>query len=177
MKTKITQGKKMQAQTSNINTPSSEAPIQPSTPAIETVENEEEFEDEEDDDIELREEESSDIRQRTIEMREKMKVLLDQFDEDQLRRYETYRRSGFPRSAMKKFIQGFLNQSVNPNFVIVMSGIAKVYVGEVVEEARKVMEEWGNDGALLPSHIREAQRRLRKKGICPTPKTQRRRVL
>jgi len=50
-----------------------------------------------------------------------------------------------------------------------MGGIAKVMLGELVEEARRVREERGGDEALplAPDHIREAYRRLRLTGAIP----------
>lgn len=43
----------------------------------------------------------------------------------------------------------------------VVAGFSKVYVGEIVEMAREVMEEWGQTGAIRPDHIREAHRRYK----------------
>lgn len=78
-------------------------------------------------------------------------------------RYETFRRSNFVKGAIKKYINQIIGQAVNPNIVIGVSGLAKVFVGELVTEALEVQEEYNHTGALLPLHIHEAMRRITKK--------------
>jgi len=99
------------------------------------------------------------------EERERMQLLVSSFTEDQLDRYAMYRRGALPKATIKKVMQTITGTSVGHNVVIAMAGIAKVFAGEVVEEALKNLEDSGEGGQpLKPKHLREAVRKMRDRG-------------
>jgi transcription initiation factor TFIID subunit 11 len=94
------------------------------------------------------------------ENRERIQLIIDSMNEEELLRYETFRRSGFQKNNIRKLVTSIIGQACNPNFIISISGVAKVFVGELVDAAKEVQDNWGDTGPLLPSHIHEAYRRL-----------------
>jgi len=113
---------------------------------------------------------SKNKRESQEEERMKLQLLVSNFSEEQLNRYEMFRRAAFPKASVKRLMQSVAGTSVSQSVVIAMSGIAKVYVGEIVETALDVLEELGQTGPLQPKHIREAVRRIRQTTGVPTTK-------
>ncbi|XP_042455690.1 transcription initiation factor TFIID subunit 11-like [Zingiber officinale] len=98
----------------------------------------------------------------------KMQAILSQFTEEQMSRYESFRRSGFQKSNMRRLLTSITgSQKISIPMTIVVSGIAKMFVGELIETARIVMTERKESGPIRPCHIREAYRRLKLEGKIP----------
>lgn len=56
-----------------------------------------------------------------------------------------------------------LAQSAPDSVLQVVAGMGKVFVGEITESARQVMRERGDEGAIQPEHLLEANRRWKEK--------------
>lgn len=98
----------------------------------------------------------------------KMQAILSRFSEEQMSRYESFRRAGFQKSNMKRLLASISGTpKISVPMTIVVSGIAKMFVGELVETARMVMSERKESGPIRPCHIREAYRRLKLEGKVP----------
>ncbi|XP_010924537.1 transcription initiation factor TFIID subunit 11 [Elaeis guineensis] len=98
----------------------------------------------------------------------KMQAILSHFTEEQMSRYESFRRSGFQKANMKRLLTSITGtQKISVPMTIVVSGIAKMFIGELVETARIVMTERKESGPIRPCHIREAYRRLKLEGKIP----------
>ncbi|KAK8975989.1 hypothetical protein V6N11_025492 [Hibiscus sabdariffa] len=104
----------------------------------------------------------------------KMQAILSQFTEDQMSRYESFRRSALQKSNMRRLLVSITgSQKISLPMTIVVCGIAKMFVGELVEKARMVMTERKESGPIRPCHIREAYRRLKLEGKVPKRSVQR----
>lgn len=111
-----------------------------------------------------------------IQAQEKANVtaMLKGFTADQMERYEAFRRSRLAGPAVRKVMNAAVGFSVHHDCGIVMAGAAKLFVGELIETARQVQEQWstargikGPYGPLTPDCVREAYRRLKQTGKVP----------
>ncbi|KAL5656028.1 hypothetical protein ACJX0J_035347, partial [Zea mays] len=64
-------------------------------------------------------------------------AILSQFTQQQMNRYESFRRSGFQKSNMKRLLASITgSQKISIPTSIVVSGIAKIFVGELIETGK-----------------------------------------
>ncbi len=125
--------------------------------------------------------------------------LFELFNDEQTKRYEKYKSSSIEHDKknrslqklecprIKKIVQNTLGDGVQiGNLVqIIINGVAKIYAGELVEEAKRILveeedaknESENKEKGLLkqkryhspirPRHLREARRRMIKRGVLP----------
>lgn len=86
--------------------------------------------------------------------------------EEQQSRFEQYKRSKFPRAAMRRLMSDVVGIS-SERCAIVLASLAKTLVGELVESAREQMTNSGQSGPIQPYHLRSAHRRAQQSGSIP----------
>jgi len=114
--------------------------------------------------------------------KDRINQVYNQMSEVQRERFETFRQSNFDEKRMKKVLQLVMGASskMQKNILAVLKSVSKIYVGQLVEEAKLIqLEELENDpqeavdlGPICPHHLQEARRRLMLKGelIAEKPK-------
>lgn len=101
-------------------------------------------------------------------MSKRRKALYLKLNEEQRERYIHYMNSHFPKSIIKKLMVNVLGTTkVSDPFALMMGGITKVFVGDLIENALLAMHENNEQGPIRLIHIREAHRRLNAKGLVP----------
>ncbi|KZT38384.1 TAFII28-domain-containing protein [Sistotremastrum suecicum HHB10207 ss-3] len=100
-----------------------------------------------------------------------LKLLMDNFSQEQHNRFEAYRRSALNKGTMRKVIQSLTGQQVSQPVAQAVAGFSKVFVGEIIERARQAQARSGQTGPLSPDHLREAYRMYQlEKGAIGTAK-------
>ncbi|GAA5985426.1 hypothetical protein JCM5350_007762 [Sporobolomyces pararoseus] len=121
----------------------------------EQEEREEQDAEDEDDNLDFSDDEFGSNAQEIAKQKEDLRVLLEHFDEEQMSRYEHYRRSGLNKASVRKLVNQLVGQTVSPSILTVVRGFAKVFVGEIVEKARSTNP---HPGPLTPQDLKDAYR-------------------
>ncbi|KAF3993734.1 hypothetical protein FT663_01147 [Candidozyma haemuli var. vulneris] len=71
---------------------------------------------------------------------DKKKLLITSFTEDQMDKFEAYRRMAVNKPGVKKICGGVVNQSIPQNMAIVLAGLSKSFLGDIVTKAFEIQE-------------------------------------
>ncbi|KAI3422561.1 hypothetical protein GPALN_013061 [Globodera pallida] len=94
----------------------------------------------------------------------KLQLLLSNFTQEQLDRYEAMRRASLPKSIIRRLIHQFTGVTANQNVVIAIAGMAKVFAGELIEEAldiQKAEREATNPGGSQRKPVDQAEQSVK----------------
>ncbi|KAK3325040.1 hTAFII28-like protein conserved region-domain-containing protein [Apodospora peruviana] len=69
-------------------------------------------------------------------------MLINVFTPDQFDRYEHYRAGNLSKSSVRRLVNATVSQSVTDNFITGMRAVTKLYIGDLIEDARRVQAEW-----------------------------------
>lgn len=112
------------------------------------------------------------------EQRERQRKIMSKFTPTQERRFESYKRTSFSRSNIRRIMSGIAGVPISQPMSVIMGGITKIFVGELIEHARQVQQLYYHEtGPLQPKHLREAYRIMKNKGLVPSSVHKRRSIL
>ncbi|KAK4668359.1 uncharacterized protein QC763_001010 [Podospora pseudopauciseta] len=69
-------------------------------------------------------------------------MLIGAFNDEQFDRFENWRAANLSKAAVRRLVNATISQSVAENVVIGMRAVAKVFIGDIIESARRVQGEW-----------------------------------
>ncbi|KAK3309233.1 hTAFII28-like protein conserved region-domain-containing protein [Chaetomium strumarium] len=76
----------------------------------------------------------------------KRQMLISALSEEQFDRYENWRAGNLSKASVRRLINATTSQSVPENVVITMRAVSKVFIGDIIEGARRVQGEWIKNG-------------------------------
>ncbi|SCU89136.1 LANO_0D04016g1_1 [Lachancea nothofagi CBS 11611] len=75
---------------------------------------------------------------RILDQSEQLNLLLTNLDEEQMNRFEVFRRTSLAKNNIKKISGLVTNQTVAANINLLLAGVGKIFVGEIVEKAQDI---------------------------------------
>ncbi|KAM5441532.1 transcription initiation factor TFIID subunit 11 [Microsporum ferrugineum] len=93
-------------------------------------------------------------------------ILMDAFNPEQSSRYDFFKRAKLNKPTLRKIVNQTLSQSVPPNVVTTIGGYTKVFIGEIIEKARTIQDEWADAfdaAAIAEAEAEEAEKQRKQK--------------
>ena len=131
------------------------------------------------DNQEEEEDDEFDARAFIEEERSKLSALLEVFTDEELKRFEAARRCALKPKDLERIMELVLGRhargaaekalaavggevpTIDERTIVVMGGLTKMYLQELIETACVVAGERGDSGRVQPRHLRESYRRMK----------------
>ncbi|CAH01971.1 TATA-binding protein-associated factor TAF11 [Kluyveromyces lactis] len=81
-------------------------------------------------------------RPRELDETDLKKLFMSHLDDEQMNRYEVFKRTSLAKNQIKKISGVVTNQTVANNINLLLGGVGKIFVGEIVEKALDIKEKW-----------------------------------
>ncbi|KAL2891060.1 Transcription initiation factor TFIID subunit 11 [Ceratocystis lukuohia] len=73
-------------------------------------------------------------------------MLVEAFDPEQYNRYERWRAAKLGESTVRKVVNAAASQSAPPMGILAMKTVTKLFIGDIIESARRIQTEWIHAG-------------------------------
>lgn len=90
---------------------------------------------------------------------EKRRLLITSFTEDQMERFEAYRRMTVNKPGVKKICNSILGHSIPQNIAVVMAGLSKLLLGDIITRAFEVQEREYKAQLIIDIEAKKQQKR------------------
>ncbi|EGW35599.1 uncharacterized protein SPAPADRAFT_58817 [Spathaspora passalidarum NRRL Y-27907] len=90
---------------------------------------------------------------------DKKRLLIANFTDDQMERFEAYRRMTVNKPGVKKICNGVLGHSIAANIAVVIAGISKSFLGEIITKAIEVQDRDNKGRLILDIDAKKNQKR------------------
>lgn len=90
---------------------------------------------------------------------EKKRLLISNFTDDQMERFESYRRMTVNKPGVKKVCNGVLGHSIPQNIAVVLAGLSKLFLGEIITRAFEIQERENKAQLILDIDRKKKQKK------------------
>lgn len=89
---------------------------------------------------------------------EKKRLIIANFTDDQMERFESYRRMTVNKPGVKKVCNGVLGHSIPQNIAVVLAGLSKLFLGEIITRAFEIQERENKAQLILDIDNKKKQK-------------------
>eukprot|EP00762_Andalucia_godoyi_P000303 ANDGO_03188.mRNA.1 Transcription initiation factor TFIID subunit 11 len=96
--------------------------------------------------------------------RERANELMKNMTPEQKERFEAARFSFLDFTTVRKIAETVVGEKINDDVAMAIAGVAKLYLGDLIEQALEEQEAIAEEGPLSPDDVREAWKSLHRQG-------------